>query len=453
VIPPAESAYRGLSFSREGNYIYYTIQGKNNPPSLYQVPVLGGNSRKLMANVDGPITFSPEGDRFAFVRGQNVLVIANADGSEERILARREESGFWRYPAWSPDGKVIACGAGNYTISGDYVVGVMVKDGSQKTISAQKWFRVYYMSWLSDGSGLVMTASDRESRLTQIWNLSYPNGAVRRITNDLNSYHGASLTADSTGLVCVLSNRTSNIWVVPNADVNLAKQITSESINADGLSGLSLAPDGRIVYASGKSGNQDIWIVEANGTGQKQLTLDAATDYYPAVSPDGRYIVFSSDRTGDFNIWRMDIDGSNLKRLTNAGGEGWPQVSPDGRWVVYNSIKSNQWTLWEDIANPSAKIAVIPFEGGPPLKMLDIPAAVRSSLFRWSPDSRALTYMETIGGVSNIWSHALDRSLPKQLTDFKSDRIFSFQWSRDGKQLICSRGSETTNVVLIRDFK
>jgi|SRR2546427_2010056 len=72
---------------------------------------------------------------------------------------------------------------------------------------------------------------------------------------------------------------------------------------------------------------------------------------------------------------------------------------------------------------------------------------------RWTPDGRALTYINTRGIVSNIWLQPVDGGPPKQLTDFKTDRIFSFDWSRDGKWLGCSRGVVDSDVVLIKGFR
>ena len=70
---------------------------------------------------------------------------------------------------------------------------------------------------------------------------------------------------------------------------------------------------------------------------------------------------------------------------------------------------------------------------------------------QWTLDGQAITYVKTTGRVSNIWSQPLDGGPPKPLTDFKSDSIFSFNWSRYGKQLVYARGAVTTDVVLIRD--
>jgi Tol biopolymer transport system component len=73
--------------------------------------------------------------------------------------------------------------------------------------------------------------------------------------------------------------------------------------------------------------------------------------------------------------------------------------------------------------------------------------------YRWAPNGKSITYIDNKEGVSNIWSAPLDGTAPKQITDFKTDTIFSFDWSPDGKQLACSRGVESTDVILLRDLK
>ncbi|MBA3712233.1 MAG: PD40 domain-containing protein [Pyrinomonadaceae bacterium] len=72
--------------------------------------------------------------------------------------------------------------------------------------------------------------------------------------------------------------------------------------------------------------------------------------------------------------------------------------------------------------------------------------------FRWSKDSRSFAYIYTRGGVSNIWSFPLDDTPPKQLTNFKTEEIYNFDWSADRKQLVLARGPITSDVFLIRDF-
>ena len=488
IVSSIEGLFQGVVFSPDGNYVYYNVYEKDSGASaLYQVPVLGGASRKLIVDVDSPVTFSPDGRQFAFVRNNperedSVVVIANADGTEEHILATRKLFEGFLWPAWSPDGKTIACVAHNSDADGSYdmVIEVGVEDGTEKRITSQKWKRANRIVWLTDGSGLVMIATDQSSP-RQLWHISYPGGEARRITNDLNNYASISLTADSNTIATVQGERISHIWIAPNGDVSRARQITSES---GGFNEIRWTPDGKIVYDSNISGNQEIWIMEADGTAQKQLTFDPGADGNPSASADGRYIVFESDRAGVSNIWRMDGDGGNLKKLSGSPRDIDADISPDGKWIVYQGQGHRLWKSPidggapvqlsdESLDGPSIspdgrwiacyyvgeqtnqlwKIALMQFEGRPSIKILDTPLTQTGGpAIRWTPDGRALLYVNTHGGVSNIWMQPLDGNPPKQLTYFKTDQIFSFDWSRDGT-LACSRGSSTSDVVLIRNFR
>ena len=501
VVPPAEVQYRGLTFSPDGNFIYYVVREKANPAGvLYQVPTLGGEPKKIIVGIDRPITFSPDRKRFAFVRnnypnaGEKALMVANADGSSERrVAAPGLPNNFWS-PAWSPDGNVIACAAvgsdGGLHVN---VIGVNVEDGAVSPITQEKWFDVGRVQWLKDNSGLLITATAQWSGFSnQVWHLSYPDGGAHRVTNDLNDYSSLGLTANSSALVTVQAEHQSSIWIVaPERNAAPAQQITSGTNKHDGYYDLSWTPDGQIVYASTASGNEDIWIMGRDGTNPKQLTVNAGINLFPSVSPDGRYIVFTSTRAaGNTNIWRMDVDGGSPVKLTDGQIDNFPGCSPDGRWVVYMSNVAGKRTLWkvpieggdpvqvidkissrpivspdgtliacyylDEQPNSPLKIVTIPFAGGQPTKIFDIPAAATGAIpspLRWSPDGRALSYIDTGGGVSNVWSQPVDGGKPVQLTDLKSGRIFSFDWSRDGKQLALALGAETSDVVIIDDLK
>ena len=128
-------------------------------------------------------------------------------------------------------------------------------------------------------------------------------------------------------------------------------------------------------------------------------------------------------------------------RLTETPSPG-PAISPDGKLIAcfYGDERSNS----------KRKVALIPFEGGPPVRLLDIAPTVDLSVpIRWLPDGQAVAYVETRDGVSNIWRQPTGGGAAKQLTNFTADRIFRFAWSPDGKQLACARGSQISDVVLI----
>ena len=499
IVPPAAVQFGALSFSPDSNYVNFVRAEKNELAALFQMPVLGGAEKRLISDADGAVSYSPDGKQFAFVRGnspnigESGLLIANADGTAERILSLRkrpETFPWWRdpTPSWSADGKSIAC-----IIGGDatgtglmHLVEVLVADGTVKPIPSEGWYEINRVAWLPDKSGLVILAADKPSsyHAQQIWYVSYPDGEARRITTDFNHYRDLSATPDASALVAVQSNRISNIWTAPASDAGRATQIKSGGHNQDGTDGLAFTPDGRIVYYSQASGADDIWIMNADGSGQKQLTIDAGTNYDFEVTPDGRYIVFTSERSGKPNLWRMDLDGRNPRQLTNGTSDYSASITPDSKWVVYHSDSSGKPALWkvsidggnavqlteygvdapeispdgktiacqyrEDV-NSAWRMAIIPFEGGKPLKIFDVPG--NDGRVRWTLDGRSLTYIDTRGGVSNIWSLPLDGGGAKQLTHFKSDEIYNFKWSSDGKQLVFARGTITSDVVLIRDFR
>ncbi|HXI93556.1 MAG TPA: protein kinase, partial [Blastocatellia bacterium] len=485
-----------LRFSPDGDYIYYWAEEKSGPGLLFQIPVLGGTAKKMLAQVDSPITFSPDGKQFAFVSSTgdprvSQLVVVNTDGSgARRILASRPiaEQFSAGGPSWSPDGKIIAIGAGTGPVGTKraiIVVGVTIESGEVKPLSQQNWNDIGHVEWFRDGSGLLLAAKEKARDKSQIWQLSYPAGEARCITNDLNSYASLSLTADSGALVTIQSQTSSHIWVAPDGDAGRARQLTSRSNADEGFFGVAWTPDGRIVYSSTAAINHsNLWIMNGDGSNPEQLTDTLADDTLPAVSPDGRYIVFTSNRSGKLNLWRMDIDGGNPKQLTN-GIALEPDFSPDGRWVACIFVEPGL-TLWkvpvdgsspvqltkmfanapavssdgkliayyyyDEQAEKKTKVVIIPSEGGAPVKVLDYtPAPSPNQGLQWTPDDSSLIYQDGRQGGANLWRLPLNGGPARQLTDFKSEQIWNFYFTRDGRRLVCARGTTISDVVMISE--
>jgi serine/threonine protein kinase/Tol biopolymer transport system component len=499
VVPPSNARFFNIWFSPDSNYVYYGIADE---PVLDQVPVFGGTSKKLLGGINGNGNFSPDGKRFAFVRRsadgtESHLIVINTDGSGERVLATRPNSEAFFKPAWSPDGKIIAAIA----LSREREIarpldltlfGIAVDNGEvQPLVKSKLSVLPNDLTWFKDGSGLTLTGAEQSSSNNQIWQLSYPDGELRRITNDLANYGAVSLTADNTALVTTQREELSALWVARLGARGGAQQITFRGNNADYMRDVRWTPDGRIVHGSRASGNPDLWIMNTDGSQVRQLTDDAAFELWPAVSPDGRHLFFTSIRSGLINLWRAEIDGSNPKQLTT--GETGPRFdfSPDGRWVIYENrgagfLKLHKLSIeggspvplteqpsyvpavspdgkliacyWLDPQSNQHRLAIIPFEGGAPIKTLDIKTFDSASATQpcWTPDGRALIYIDTRQGSSNLWRLPLDGSAPQQVTyfnDAKPERIQSFDLARDGKQLIIARGGTSADVVLISEVK
>ncbi|HEY6232260.1 MAG TPA: protein kinase, partial [Pyrinomonadaceae bacterium] len=495
IIAAADVKYLGITFSRDGNYLYLTRTDRSDTTTLhgdsgnlYQVALPGGAPRKIAAGVSSPITFSPNGDRISFVRldkGEHEysLVIANADGSGEHIIAKRRDKNTFSIggPAWSPDGETIVCAAGQWD-NGYHMnlIAVDVKDGHETSISPQRWFSVLQVAWLQDKSGLIITARDRWTGPYQLWHVPFRQGEPVRLTNDTNEYRSVSLSSDGRAIVSVRNQQLGQLWVAPDGDALQARPIASI---VGRVYGLNWTSRGKIVYSAMTGSNLNISLIDPDGSNQRALTVDAADNYNPATSPDGRFILFASNQGGTLNIWRMNSeDGSDRKQLTFTDANSYPSCSSDGQWVVYDNQSQPGYTLWkvsteggtpvqlagaENNAHMAAvspdnqfvasrsfdaaakeKIVIMPLQSGQPVQETEIPVRDWQRV-QWFPNGRALAYVDTVNGVANVSTYDLNDNSTKQVTSFRSDRIFAYAWSPDYKLLACVRGTEVRDVIVM----
>ncbi|HSS21839.1 MAG TPA: protein kinase [Pyrinomonadaceae bacterium] len=491
IVAPGPLRFIGLTFSPDGNYVYYVVYDGNNPLGVaYQIPVLGGQPQKIMEDVDTPLTFSPDGKQFAWIRnfpqsGETTLMIANSDGSSPRKVASRARPkrfgvGNGLGPAWAPEGESIACPVAGPEngIDRSAIVLVNAMSGTEQDVTPQRWGFVQQVAWAPHGAGLLVSAQELQAGSSQIWYVTVPGGTVEKVTNDLNNYNGASLSGDGTKLATVQRKVSSSVWFAPLANADSGQKLTSGTNEGGG--GIALLPDGRIVYSVTATGTADLFVVNSDGSNPRQLTSNAAVNVQPAVSADGRWIVFLSTRTGAPHIWRIDTEGNNLKQLTNGIAEVNPEISPDGQWVIFQDINDlglskvsieggavvqiTDKLVSQGAISPDGKLiacryreqglspfklGILDFATGQVLKTFDTPP--QDGAYRWSADGRAVLYSVRQNGVSNIWSQSIDGGTPKQLTNFKSDLIFGFNISKDGKSVAVTRGSVANDVLLIAD--
>ncbi|HEY7546827.1 MAG TPA: hypothetical protein VID27_18190, partial [Blastocatellia bacterium] len=482
IIAPAVVEYRALTFSHDGQYLYFIRSDDSRAPeqlvfepSLFEVSARGGEPKELIRGARD-FALSADGRRLAFAllsaRG-TAMVVAGKDGSGQRTFFELNRPDRLTHFAWSPNGKAITCSIEGSTDT--KLIEIDIESGAQRPMSSQAWEKISGICPLSDGR-YVIAARDSQSESSQLWLISAGSQA-QRITDDLKDYSSPAQSGDS--LVAIQSVETSGIGVSLREETSPLVQAANEG--REGVFGLSFAPGGKILYASEKGIESDIWMMDIDSSNRKQLTQGAGINRFPAASPDGRYIVFVSTRTGNSNVWRMNADGSKQIQLTHSQRARllWPQCSADGKWIVYASSENGKTTLWKVPASggeavqltdenslypalspdgkliaflsDAEKIEVVQFEGGRRVKTLE-PARGRLNVIRWSVDGRSLTYATTRDGVTNIWIQSVDGGPPRQMTDYKDGLIFWFDWSSDGRWLATSRGATRSDVVVIRNF-
>ena len=492
LLPPVKAQIYELTFTPGGSHIFYNLftDGKADP-EFYRISSLGGVSERIPNVVASYISFSPDGKRFAYAQsdsaaGRNYLKIADADGANQQTIAAKNHPNTFETQvpvvAWSPDGETIACLVNHFEpdVSYSSIVGINVRDGSEKPLSEQRWYDVFSIEWSKNG-GLLISASDKVSGGNQVRFLSYPQGETRQITNDLSQYDSLSATADGASFVAIQTDAINSILVGEAGESSdNYKEIISETA---ALHPFVWTPGGKIIFRSAKDGVSNLWTMDADGGNQRQLTINAQVDSRGmCLSPDGKRLVFGSWRGGKSNLWRVDSDGGNLTQLTSGEAEVYPSCSPDNRTVVFQrGLHSNQrlwkvalaggepvqltdsYSKWSAISNDGSRISyffmaddkwrlgIISPDGGAPLQSLDVPANLKENVVRWSPDNQSLFYISTVGSVGNIRSLPLDGSQTQPLTHFKSHSIDSFAFSPDNKRLAVASSLTVSDVVLITD--
>ncbi len=502
----------GLNFSLDGNYLYFVKSDESvGVGTLFQAPSLGGAPRQVIVDVDSPISFSPNGKHFVFVRQSNktktsYLMLANSDGTGEQTLEvltnppRFSDNG----PAWSPDGKRIAVADNPRGEIAKYAVEIVDVDSKSRTrLGSQDWISPDQMAWLPDGSAILFNARVSTTSLNaQLYSVSYPGAEVHRITNDLNFYNGTSITSDGSALATAQVSLTGSLWVAnfgSSASLSPPRQISSGISRADGISGIIWTPDGKLIYTYYTSGSIQLASASPDGSNVHDIASGVVSPSWLSSCGDGRHFVFSMGRGQDSSsIWRADMDGSNLTQLSTGKVAVHPNCSPDGKFVVYVDVAGNSThvmrvsidggtpttvskeELFAPAISPDGKslasayqpepgkhpnLAIVGLDGGEIRNVYELPLEVQYAFngdggqkLAWTKDGRAVLYPVNKDGVVTLWAQPVGAqgsspAAAKQVMNLGPD----FQWgaytlSPDGKQIIYAHGRAVTDAVLISHF-
>ena len=502
VLAPTNASYADLIFSPDGNHIFFRKLANNAynaafGSDLFRAPVLGGTPLPIVRDIDSAISFSPDGKRIAFIRANNPelrrfqLLTASADGTDERILSGGPISELPRFLAWSPEGGQIALG---YSHAFGALSAIQLADVASRKLSPFVRFNdraINELVWTQNGRGLITAfepgASPPPTQL-QIGFVALSGREFRAITKDTDSYSTLTLSADGRTLAAVRDRATQTLYIMP----------------ATGFTGNPPPP----AAAQSKSsrffawaGNDSVYFdgdlirVGLDGHSRTTLFSDAADQIYrPATCLLGKYVVFVRHGRPDgsvANIWRMDADGTNLKQLSFGAGDVGPTCSLDSPWVYYRNVVNQRimrvpmeggdseivpgtgspglilgvpgmgvshdgkhiaYIATKSGEHGELKIAVVDLMGvsEPRARVLDADQRVTSET-RFTPDDKSVVYIVNENGADNLWLQPLDGSRGRQITNFTSDSIQTFEFSPDGKSIGALTSHIESDVVLLRD--
>jgi Tol biopolymer transport system component len=492
--PAARKRYSGLTFSLDGNYLFFTRQEPGSVLStLYRISSLGGEPVKIVDGVYSAISFSPDGQRMAYFGTDSTLtethlISARLDGSDSRKLKSTKPPILTTTgPVWSPDGKSIAVGV-NTPGKGGYrgaPVLVPADGGAERSLLPARWAGILSLAWTPDSRAvLAVGATPGITTSTQIWYVPVSGKEPLALTNDVNTYTSLSSTADGKMLLAVKRAVLSGLSILTLADGSL-KQIASTGAYYTGALGLLWSADGTLIH-TGKAGSGiDLWQRDTEGSAApKRVTNDSAFALTPQITADGKKLFFASNRTsGVFHVWSLDLATGEYRQVTSGEGEMVNAVTPDGKSVYYSAASGatgiwrisadggapQQWTTLrvgavsaspdgqslalsylDEAAGRRSRFGIIPLAGGAFAKTFDFAVPGGGGGLQWTPDGSGLTYSAGVAGVSQLWLQPVAGGAARQLTQFTSDSIFTYAWSKDGKRLVLARGTNPSDAVLIR---
>jgi serine/threonine protein kinase/Tol biopolymer transport system component len=511
LVAPDAVFYTELSFSPDGKYVYYIVS-RLPERTLYRISVGGGAPEKISENVLNLFALSPDGRRIVYDNQnsdnrQHSLYFAELDEksqikSAQTLFVLDLPNYFPGTITFSPDGNKIVYPRTTIEKNKE-VINLFVYDFETKSnekLGARDFNRINSTAWRAGGEEIVISASETDSAPHQLWVVNYPSGTTSRLTNDFTNYLGVSLTADASVLATTKIDEISNIWTSELSATNQnfeskTKQITGGFNRQDGRNGVNWTRDGRILYAGGAGAERGITLMNRDGTNSRPILTGATNPSFPSLTGDNRFLVFADKKGQELNIWRFDMSENALVQVSSRYAVT-PTLAPDNRSIVYSMISDNsrnrltihrqpldggaETILTESLSvrpavspdgrfvacnyageetNDVWQIAVLPLDGNSAPRFIK---PYTNKFFRspqerplaWSPDGRFLYFLNTADNVANIFRvSAFTDAPPVQMTHFTTGESFDFAIAPDGKSVVLSRGSVSSDVLIFKNTK
>ncbi|WP_170245631.1 DUF5050 domain-containing protein [Fodinibius salinus] len=254
--------------------------------------------------------------------------------------------------------------------------------------------------------GKIAFSSNRDGD-TEVFLMNTDGSSPTKLTDNTAADFAGPISPDGTK-VAFTSDRggsTTHLYVM-DADGANVQQLTAAGAQVVPTDIASWSPDGsELAFVDSRSGNNEIYTIGADGSGEQRLTNNSARDAFPHWSPDGSKIVYASNTDGDYEIYTMNPDGTGRQQLTSDSyNNATPRWSPDGSTIVFDSNRSGNQLLYT--MNP---------DGTGVQQLTNDPAT--DAYPSWSPDGSELAFTSYRDGNGEIYKINADGSgIPTNLT-------------------------------------
>jgi Tol biopolymer transport system component len=331
------------------------------------VPATGGAAR-VVGSTDSRghgLDWSPDerylavNDRESPLEPDALYLFSLEDGRKRRLVAPPPSYEGDSWPRFSPDGRTLAFIRTRVSPIGEvYVVNV---ESGLLTRVTQDDAALAGVDWMPDGRNLVVSSS-RLFGDRRLWIFPVGGGQARRLDTEVSTAVHPSVARENRRVMVFSVLRGDNtIWRVAGP----AGKSGTPAVQFDRSTSQEYAPqyspDGRsIAFVSARSGAQEIWVSEADGSNPRQITFFARPmTFGPSWSPDGAWLAFSADMEGQIDIFRVRVAGGMPERVTKEAADClFPSFSRDGRYIYFHSNKSGLDQIWRMPALGGASVLV-----------------------------------------------------------------------------------------------
>lgn len=456
------------SFSPDGTQVAFAWDGERQDNWDIYVKQIGVEPPYRLTNdpaVDYSPAWSPDGRLIAFLRdlslGKTAIMLIPQRGGSERILAevRSPPGPYNAFLSWTPDSKWLVASTSAAGQHGGGLHLYSTETGEERPLTNPPVEEIgdATPAVSPDGRTLVFSRVSPDFFNVTLWRLHLgegykPLGKEEKIQTGNMTNIGASWLPDGSEFVFSSGTGTNfGLWRIAVSSGAIPKKINLDANDAFAPAISRLG--NRLAFASEKY-DLNIWRLDLKGPGQKpglpfRFIASTQIENYPAFSPDGRRIAFMSDRSGTQEIWVCDSDGSKAAQLTSFGGaaiygpswssdsqnialtvaqkgmkediyvvsanggvprrltthpaeDKWPDWSHDGKWIYFSSTRSGREEIWK-----------MPSSGGEATQITrnsgDVP--------RESPDGRFLYYMKGWPDAVSVWRASVDGSQEAKVLD------------------------------------